>query len=391
MKKILILACVGLAGCGGLPRRGAVPAELTQKAQTPGVPDSRMWSDNDMLPLLQVAIWKEYRDKDALLKAGKKLEQLGPIHFLALSGGGDDGAFGAGLLVGWTKRGDRPEFTLVSGISAGALIAPFAFVGPKYDPLLRKLCTTGPKDIFRDRGVLAGALSDGMMDHRPLEAVIAKYITPELLSEIAAEYEKGRALLIGTTDLDADRGVIWNMGAIASSKDPRALRLFRDVLLASMAIPGLVSPVMIDVELEGKAYQEMHVDGGVMAQVILYPSHALEQARKLAGSIMDRKRVAYIVRNSRLDPSWTTTKRRTSEVARRAVKSLIEAQGVNDLYRLYALTQKDKVDFNLAYIGPDFSAPHPKDFDPDYMRSLFEYGYRLGEQGYAWKKAPPEQ
>jgi predicted acylesterase/phospholipase RssA len=155
------------------------------------------------------------------------------------TGGGDAGAFGAGLLVGWTAHGTRPEFKIVTGVSTGALIAPFAYLGPRYDDVLRQVYTSiGPKDVYEARTILAALTSDGLADNRPLWHLIAKYVTADFLAEIAQEYEKGRFLLIGTTNIDARCGVVWNMGAIASSKDPRAVELFRNIMLASAAIPG---------------------------------------------------------------------------------------------------------------------------------------------------------
>ena len=197
---------------------------------------------------------------------------LPPAYFLAISGGGDNGAYGAGFLNGWTAAGTRPEFKVVTGISTGALIAPFAFLGPKYDHVLEKVYTTSSqKDIFKKRGIAAWLFGDSMADTRPLASVIESYVTRALLDEIAAEYAKGRILLVGTTNLDSLEPVIWNMTAIAASQDPRAVPLFRSILLASASIPGAFPPVMIDVNLDGAKYQEMHVDGGTIAQVFLYP------------------------------------------------------------------------------------------------------------------------
>jgi len=325
-----------LQACGTLPRRAAVPADLTERATPLGIPDARFWVDGDLSPMIQDVMRQGDRERAALVAAGQSTDRLPPAHLLALSGGGDAGAFGAGLLVGWTAQGSRPEFKLVTGISAGALIAPFAFLGPQYDEILRAVSTSmGPGDAFRRRSVLSGITSDGMADGAPLARLIAKYVTPEVLAAVAGEYQRGRFLLIGTTDLDAGRAVMWNMGAIASSNAPGALELFRKIMLASTSIPGVVSPVMIDVDIDGKPFQEMHVDGG------------------------------------------------------RAISTLIQTQGVSDLDRIYLTAQQDGVDFNLAYIGPDFDYPHTEDFATDYMRSLFDYAYQLSVKGYPWSKSVP--
>lgn len=387
---LVAAASLALQGCGTLERREAVPPALTEKAVTPGAPNSRYWVDRDIDPMVRDGMDSIQREKAALAKAGKATGALPPANFLTISGGGDAGAFGAGLLTGWTANGTRPEFKVVTGISTGALIAPFAYLGPRYDDALRHVYTSiGPKDVYEPRSALAAFTSDGMADNRPLWRLIAKYITADFLAEVAREYEKGRFLLIGTTNIDARRPNIWNMGAIASSKDPRAVELFRNIMLASAAIPGAFSPVMIDVEVDGKPYQEMHVDGGAMAQVFLYPPRLMDRARAVGETVAERERHAYIIRNSALGPEWATTERSTMSIVGRAINSLLQTQGIGDLYRIYATTQKDGVDFNLAYIGPDFTYPHKEEFDTEYMRKLFDYGYQLGVKGYPWQKTPP--
>jgi hypothetical protein len=332
--------------------------------------------------------------RDSLLSVDRELSaayqdvneggRLPPINLLALSGGGDAGAFGAGLLVGWSAEGSRPEFNIVTGISAGALIAPFAFLGSKYDSVLESVCgTIGPGDIFHIHNVLAALSGDGMADDRPLEALIAKYVTSQTLSDIAHEYAKGRQLLIGTTDLDARQRVIWNMGAIASSSDPRALILFRQIILASTAIPGIFPPVMIDVEVDGRRYQEMHVDGGVMNTAFLLPPLYVSGIPGML--VRDRRdRRVYVIRNGYLTGKWVAVSRRTTTVARRALDSLIEAQGMNDLYRLEVAAREDHEEFHLAFIGAEFEYPHKREFDAEYIRHLFRYSFRLAARGYSW-------
>ena len=378
-----------LQGCATPTRLAAVPVQDTTRAEIPGVPNARYWVDTDIAPFIQDAWAAVDRERAYLARTGHQ-GALPPVVFLAVSGGGDDGAFGAGLLVGWTETGTRPEFKGVTGVSTGALIAPFAFLGPDYDDELRAVYTTiGPPDVLRPRGLLAALTSDGMADNRPLGELISRYVNAELLARIAAEYEKGRLLLIGTTNLDARRPVIWNMGAIASSRDPRALDLFRRIMLASAAIPGAFPPTLFDVEVDGQPYQEMHVDGGAMAQVFLYPPRLFDTARSEGRKIAPRERKVYIIRNARLDPEWASVQRSTLGIVGRAISTLIQSQGLGDLYRLYLTAQHDGLDYNLAYIGADFNAPRKEDFDTAYMRALFDYGYQLGQKGYPWHKAPP--
>src|SRR5262245_25668627 len=232
------------------PRLPAVPQEATTRADIPGIPGARYWVGSDIEPFIRDVVEARKREEAYLAQAGHAGE-LPEANLLAVSGGGDNGAFGAGLLCGWTAEGSRPSFKAVTGISTGALIAPFAFLGPEYDDVLRKVYTSvKPADIATKRNIMAAIGNDGMADNRPLWTLISKFINRSFLDKIAEEHEKGRLLLIGTTDLDARQPVVWNMGVIASSKDPGALELFRNILLASAAIPGAFPPTMFRVEVD---------------------------------------------------------------------------------------------------------------------------------------------
>lgn len=209
-----------------------------------------------------------------------------------------------------------------------------------------------------------------------------------MLRDVAAEYAKGRALLIGTVNLDARRGVIWDMGKIASLGTPEALELFRRLMVASAAIPGAFPPTMIDVEVNGKRYQEMHVDGGTVSQVFIYPPRfRLKENAASAG--IHRERNLYVIRNARLDPDYVDVERQALTIVQRAISSLIHTQGIGDLRMIYEIAQRDGLDFNLAYIPQTFNAPHKENFDPGYMQALFKLGYDLGKKGYPWQKEPP--
>jgi predicted acylesterase/phospholipase RssA len=388
--RLVLFALVVLTSACATPSRlPAVPSDLTTQAQ-PAVANARYWADSDLQLLTDDAL-AAYRREQAWRAQSGQAGPLPPQAFLALSGGGDNGAFGAGLLAGWTASGTRPEFRLVTGISTGALIAPFAFLGPDYDATLRSAYTEiRSSDIFEPRPFYSALFADAMADSAPMRGMIARYITPELLRAIAAEYDKGRILLVGTTDLDARRPVIWNMTAIASSADPGALDLFRQIILASASIPGAFPPVMIDVEVNGQAYQEMHVDGGASAQVFVYPPRLnVSEMRAAVGADADRQRTLYVINNGRMDPAWASVDRRTMSIAGRAVSSLIQTQGAGNVYQIYNTAQRDGLDFNLAFIASDFSTPHVEDFDQTYMRSLFQYAYDLAVQGYPWRKEPP--
>jgi predicted acylesterase/phospholipase RssA len=378
------LALCLVQACSSPTRLDAVPKDEEHMAVVGGMEGIRYWQTGDLKLMQQDAI-DAYNREAALAAARGRTGELAPANYLAISGGGEDGAFGAGLLVGWTQQGTRPEFKVVTGVSTGALTAPFAFLGSKYDEQLKAIYTTvGKDDILEDRGMLAAIFDDAMTDNAPLKALVERYVTPDLLKAIADEYAKGRLLLIGTTNIDARRPVIWNITKIAASGNPHALELVRQILVGSAAVPGAFPPMMIDVVVNGKNYQEMHVDGGASAQVFVYPPML-----KVAEFNIKRQRRAFIIRNARLDPDWADTKRETLTIAGRAVSSLIQNQGVGDLYRIYATMQRDAVDFNLAYIPSSFNVPLPEPFDKHYMNELYNLGYQLGLKGYDWFKTPP--
>jgi predicted acylesterase/phospholipase RssA len=375
-------------GCSTPQRLAAVPSELTAKAEIPGMPNVRFALGGDITELSRTAQASLQLEKDNFAKQGHK-GPLPPAIFLAISGGGDNGAFTAGLINAWTATGTRPEFKVVTGISTGALIAPFAFLGSKYDATLKEVYTTiSPQDVLTRRGFLTGVMSDGMADNAPLMNLTRKSVTDAFLREVAAEYAKGRFLLIATADLDARRPIIWDMGKIATYGGPRALDLFVRVMIASASIPGGFPPMMLDVEVDGKTYQEMHVDGGIMAQVFAYPA-ALRLNESAAAVGVTRERKLYVIRNARLDPDWAQVERSTMSIAGRSVASLIHSQGIGDLYRIYATAQRDGVDFNLGFIPSSFKAEHKEEFDTEYMRALYKTGYDMMLNGFPWLKVPP--
>ena len=283
----------------------------------------------------------------------------------------------------------RPSFKLVTGISTGALVAPFAFLGPAYDQQLRQVFTgIGPENVYERRWLLSAVLfNESLADTAPLFRLISHYANADMLAAIANEYKKGRLLLIGTTDLDVQRPVIWNIGAIAASGRPEALDLFRKILLASASVPALFPPVLIDVEAQGRHYQEMHVDGGAVAQTFLYPPQVFRLVNLQQGRV--RERHAYVIRCGRLDPEWASVDRRLLAIAGRAISTMIHYSVDNDILQIYLTAQHDGVDYNLAYIGPDFTVEHRENFDPVYMKALYDYGYQMALHGQPWHKAPP--
>ena len=394
LKNALVLTFLLLtAACSAVPNHVPLNEVDSDKAQIEGYPaEIRFWADEapkNTYDLIMRRIM-DYRYHHAdYFKKNKKYPDL---NYLAISGGAYDGAFGAGLLNGWTVAGTRPDFTLVTGVSTGALIAPFVFVGPKYDATMKELFTTTNSDnVFMTSVIevldgITGGLA--LTDSTPLQNKIRQYITADLMDEIAQEHRKGRRLFIGTSNLEAQRGVIWDIGAIANSGNPDALYLIQQVMLASAAIPGAFSPVFINVKVGGKQYNEMHVDGGVTAQTFLYPI-------KIRRSVVQQfiksglKRHVYIVRNSKITPEYKVLEPGFFAITRRSIETIAKNEGMGDLYRLYLSTQRDGIDYNLAYIPSSFQAEPKELFDPEYMSKLFDVGYDWAMQRDAWEKTPP--
>lgn len=383
---LVAIATVGfLSGCSTLSRDRAVPPELHGQEHIGDMPGVRYQA------LSKAGIEEILSDIKKTVDANKTSTKPEIANYLSISGGGDNGAFGAGLLTGWTVHGDRPKFDLVTGVSTGALIAPFAYLGPDYDPVLKSVYTEiQPSDIYLERGLIGAFFGEALGDTAPLFRLISKYIDADLLKKIADEYKRtNRWLLVATTNLDTGTPVIWNMGKIAQVGTPEALILFRKILLASASIPGAFPPVMVDVVANGKHYQEMHVDGGATMNVFLYPSALGAAAREQKVLATSKNRNAYIIRNARIDADWKEIERDTLSIMGRAVSQLIQSQGYGDLYRIYQTTQRDHVAFNLAYIGADFNFHHEREFDRPYMNALYQYGYQLSRAGYPWVHTPP--
>jgi predicted acylesterase/phospholipase RssA len=377
-----------LSGCAALRPHSPPPQQVEALVRMPGMPEVRAWGD-EFSPVFQKDLIESLRQeqRSGLFREGETVD------ILAISGGGGDGAFGAGMLCGWSAAGNRPSFKLVTGISTGALTAPFAFLGPAYDDKLKKVYTTiSSKDIFKLKSFFGMVQTDAIALNDPLAKLTTEYIDEKMLKDIAAEHLKGRRLYIGTTALDAQRPVIWNMGAIAASGRSDALELFRKVMIASAAVPVAFPPVYIPVEAGGNSYDEMHVDGGVTNQVFLYgPMLNLPAGRKILGYDQPlRKPRVFVIRNTRIKSNWLAVKPVMRSIAPRSVASLIKAQGVGDIYRIYVITQRDGLDFNLAHIPDELDANRSDEFNKQVMNVLFDTGYNLARYGYRWQKTPPE-
>ena len=310
-------------------------------------------------------------------------------NYLAISGGGQNGAFGAGLLNGWTEAGTRPEFTIVTGVSTGALIAPFAFLGPEYDHVLKEIYTEySTKDIVTKRGTVKTMFGDAAADSTPLQQKLAYYVDEKVMAAIAAEYKKGRILDIITTNLDAARPVAWNIGKIASDDSPYALQMIRDIMLASASIPAAFPPVIFDVEADGKLYDELHVDGGATSVLYLYPI-GLDFKRLTEHMEVKGTPNVYTIRNGKLKRQWKAVDRNTLSIAVRTMQAQSSNVVLGDMYRIYLSTQRDGIDYHLAYIPDSFIEQADESFDKAYMNKLYEFGYKKAKDGYEWHTFPP--
>jgi predicted acylesterase/phospholipase RssA len=378
---IPVICLVVLSACSSV-LRNPVPEDMYRQASVLGRQDLRIWGDQ-----------RQQEEHPAVdLASSESLEERfgGIMHrehnYLAISGGGADGAYGAGVLLGWTETGTRPEFTMVTGVSTGALTAPFAFLGSAYDAQLKELYTTlDTSSIFNRRSIFTIIRGDSVVDSAPLARMLRKYITREMVAEIGRQYRRGRSLTIGTTNLDAGRSVIWNIGRIAASGHPGAPELIGQVLLASASIPGVFPPVYISVQgPDGRTYEEMHVDGGTTTQMFLYPS-SLDMAELLKVLDVKGTPTAYLIRNSRLQPDYAPVMARVTQIASRSVTSLIRTQGIGDVYRIAALAKRDGVNIELTWITDEaLKDPGHEVFDPLYMAGLFDYGYHRALAGKVW-------
>jgi len=384
----VIAAAMLVVSCASSGPRVAVPDNLVSQASVTGLTQIRFWGDQTPPHIGEIVKEKYLQMKSARPKMVRKGARP-TLNFLAISGGGSDGAFGVGLLAGWSKSGTRPEFEIVTGISTGALTAPFAFLGKRYDPVLKELYTAyTTKDFLIKRPVKGLVGGNALSNNKPFQRLIAKYVDAALMAEIAREHNRGRRLLIGTTNLDAQRPVIWDAGKISASGHPQALELLRKIFLASASIPGAFPPVYINVNADGKTYQEMHVDGGTTTQVFLMPSQLMVSDIDKKIGVRPKRRL-YIIRNGRLSPETKPVRDRTLSIASRSISTLIKNQGIGDLFQLHAFARRNKIRFKLAFIPKDMTNTSTEVFDKVYMQKLYDLGYQLGRAGYKWKTSPP--
>jgi len=314
-----------------------------------------------------------------------------PKNILAISGGGIYGAYPAGVIAGWTDSGTRPEFDVVTGVSTGALVGVFAFLGPAYDCELRRLYTTITKDqVYRRRRFPFILFAESLADNSPLARIIEEGITDERIAAVAAEHRKGRRLYIGTSDLDTRRAVVWDMGAIATRNSPADRRLIRDILLATAAIPGFFPPVRIPVSVDGVTHIERHVDGNTSSSMYFVPPYVPPQERAALPPTWLYGSNLYILVAGKLYADPVPVKMRTFRVASNAVSTVLYDQTRSDLHKLFLLSALTGMNYHVAAIPKDLPiTTDSTDFDPAQMSLMFETGAEWARTNPKWRQTPP--
>ena len=390
---VLILFSVALiTGCDST-ERSPVPIDKMGQVHVPGIEDARTyWGDAAGIFRKDIEQSIEQEPPGYFLRDYSSGILRYPV--LSLSGGGANGAFGAGILCGWSESGQRPLFKLVTGVSTGALIAPLAFLGSEYDDQLKAYYTeVQTEDVIKFRFFNKLVWGESIADSGPLANIIARDADRALLDKIALEHSKGRRLYIGTTDLDSQRFVIWNMGRIASSDHPDAVKLFRDIILASASVPVVFPPVYVKVEADGVQYDEMHVDGAVRTQFFSLGAFS-ELPQILLENIENPESIKsfgqlYIIRNGTLSPEPTHIDPKISSIAPRTISTLVKSSSINDLFRLFAFAKRDKLEFNYMAIPDNYEFRGEGLFDSDEMNRLFQLGYKMGKSDQSWINTPP--
>jgi predicted acylesterase/phospholipase RssA len=370
VRRLALLAVMFiLAGCSSIPRTAYTASDAASST------------------VLDLSELRRYADEPASAFKPDVTLRAGPLSYLALSGGGADGAYGAGVLNGWTAAGTRPQFSVVSGVSTGALIAPFAFLGPAYDATLRDVYTSGiAESLLNTPSLVHAVFGSGLFGNTRLRELVARYIGQDMLGAIAAEYARGRKLLVVTTNLDTQRTVVWDMGRIAAIGSPQALDLFRDVLAASASIPVVFPPMLIDAQANGHSFQEMHVDGGVTAPVLTLPEAFLLRNGAFARGL---RMNIYVLINDKVERDFQLVPNSTIDIAARASASVMKTQIRSVLYETYDFARRNNFGFNLTYIARELPSPGSSGFETSYMRSLYQYGFDKAKAGDFWAKAPP--
>jgi hypothetical protein len=375
---LLVSAWPGSLGC--VNRRGEV-SPVAGGLNTRDLYDipAQANADREFEPLLHSGLMSRMRQRGPTTSNGRSA--------LCLSGGGSYGAYSAGVICGWTCRGDRPCFDVVTGISTGALIAPFAFLGSSYDAELETFYTTmRTSDVYRLRPV-RGLFTEALADNTPLARKLDKAITTEMVDAIAIEHSRGRRLYVGTTEVEGRRFVAWDIGAIACRGTPETRDLIVQILLGSSAIPGFFPSQHIPVTVDGRRYVERHVDGGVSQALFFRPPYVPPGQTRVEDALKGTN--VYAVVAGKLYADAEVIKPRALTVATQTSSTVLYAQCRGDLMRLWTVCQMTGMNYQMTAIPAEYPAPKTStDFDPSTLRGMFDEGVRQ-IRGGSWRMSPP--
>ena len=386
---IFLICALSIQGCATFRPRHAVPLDFSGKVFIDGMPNICTDIDNPDPVVMQQSLIDSFKQEGPINLLGNKVYPV-----LAISGGGANGAYGAGLLSGWSKEGSRPVFKIITGVSSGSIIALYTFLGKEYDESLEKFfTTTSTKDVMRQNDIFSMLFGDSLMSSAPMIKKITGIVDGKLVMKVAEEHNRGRRLFVGTVNLDSQEFVVWDMGALACKGDAESVKMFRKILLASCSLPMTFPPVHFKVtSTAGEIYDEMHVDGGTIRGVFYIDrlTKNMEGAAKFLGIDPSKyKPQIYILSNAYMSPERQQVEDSLVGISIRSLDTVVAAANNGDLYRLYAFAKRRGLDFNLAYIPSDFM-PHPKElFDKEEMKRLFKRGYDDAVDGYKWYKTPP--
>jgi len=376
ISSVCLVTLVGVAGCAAIHREQA--PDMTFNTITPvGFPSVVRYANGYATgdPRAIGSLFSE------TLQRRRAASIDGPLNILALSGGGAGGAFGAGALVGLSRRGGRPQFDIVTGVSAGALIAPLAFLGSAWDVQLTEAFSGARSEHLLDSRGIGVLFHPGMYRSEPLVDLVDQFVTDELIQAVAHQAALGRLLLVATTDLDKEETVIWDMGRIAAHGGEAARTLFRDVLVASASIPGVFSPVVIPVERAGVRYDEMHVDGD--ATVPFFVAPALAYVRSIDADELRGANI-YVLVNGQLGGVPHTTPVDTISILSRSFSATLTHLARTNVVLTAEFAQKYDMNFRFSSIPIDYPFRGPLDFQQSSMRALFDYGAECAWEGRLW-------
>jgi hypothetical protein len=368
----LVVLSLCVIGCAALPRQPDPPTGA-EDATLPGFHETvRYVTDSQATYRVRSAqVWTRLHEA-----MGER-----PLNMLALSGGGAGGSFAAGVLVGWSRQGTRPEFDIVTGVSVGALYAPYAFLGSSWDDHLLQAFPRARLGHLLQHSLLSTFFGASLYRGKPLHDLVDSFVAAELLDAVARESTKGRLLLVATADLDKQAMVIWDLGAIARQGDDHARQLFRDVLIAAASIPGVFPPVMIQVQRAGSTFAEMHADAATINSLFVAPEAALfpmESVRWLHGDNL------YLIINGQLGGAHQTTQRRTLPIIKRGLDALAHSAMRSDFALTYGFAVRNEMNMHVAYIPEQYPYGGPLDFRYAHMRALFDYAAECAAGGELW-------